>query len=220
MSTTDTEIDAALETAFARLAERRRDLADLLDTLTPEEWESPSLCEGWRVRDVAAHLAMNTEPVGPRVIVGGLIRARGDVWAMVRDISITHAESREPAQLVEELRSGAESRAIPALTNVHNFVLDVLVHTEDIARPLGRHTEPPVAATVAALRRTWAHSWPFRAAKRMPDVRLVARDAELVLGAGRVVEGQVIDLLLLATGRTASARPRLRGPGLADLDRL
>jgi len=34
----------------------RADLAALLTTLTPEQWDSPSLCAKWRVRDVVAHV--------------------------------------------------------------------------------------------------------------------------------------------------------------------
>src|SRR5690349_21972608 len=33
-------------------------LAELLDGLPPARWETPSLCEGWRVREVVAHLTM------------------------------------------------------------------------------------------------------------------------------------------------------------------
>ena len=36
----------------------RISLADLLDSLGEREWETPSLCAGWRVRDVAAHLTL------------------------------------------------------------------------------------------------------------------------------------------------------------------
>ena len=43
----------------------RLELADLLDTLTPEQWAAPSLCAGWSVRDVCSHLiGMELELLG------------------------------------------------------------------------------------------------------------------------------------------------------------
>ena len=41
---------------WAYIDEQRADLADYLDELTPEQWETPSLCQGWTVRQVAAHI--------------------------------------------------------------------------------------------------------------------------------------------------------------------
>ena len=33
-------------------------LAELLDTFPDAQWDTPSLCAGWRVREVVAHLTM------------------------------------------------------------------------------------------------------------------------------------------------------------------
>ena len=38
-------------------AERER-LADLFRDLSPEQWDTASLCTGWRVREVVAHMTM------------------------------------------------------------------------------------------------------------------------------------------------------------------
>src|SRR5256885_14810123 len=38
------------------MRDERRDLRRFLPTLTPEQWQTPSLCRGWTVRDVVAHL--------------------------------------------------------------------------------------------------------------------------------------------------------------------
>src|SRR5690349_9263553 len=85
------------------LAQGRRDLADLLETLTPRQWETPSLCAGWRVRDVAAHVAMT--PTEPTLggIVTGLVRARGRLWDFGRDVAIEYADARPPEEIVEVL---------------------------------------------------------------------------------------------------------------------
>ena len=44
-----------METWDVVVAERTA-MADLLDTLTPEQWDTATMCTGWRVRDVTAHL--------------------------------------------------------------------------------------------------------------------------------------------------------------------
>jgi hypothetical protein len=59
--------------------------------------------------------------------------------------------------------------------------------------------------------------WPFWARRRLRGLRLVATDAPVDVGAGPVVEGPLVGLLLLVTGRTEAARARLSGPGVASL---
>jgi uncharacterized protein (TIGR03083 family) len=97
-------------------------------------------------------------------------------------------------------------------------MLDVLVHGQDIAIPLGLPRRVPVDAAAAAATRVWTMSWPmsraFRARSRLRELRLVATDADWSVGEGHRVEGPIEALLLLLTGRTA-ALDRLSGPGVA-----
>lgn len=198
------------------VASERLDLADLLSTLSPEQWEVASLCTEWRVRDVAAHLAMTpTEPSPGRMLVG-LVRARGKVWQFGRDIAREHA-ALPTAEIIAQLRRDAASRHLPLGTNGENALLDVLVHGQDIARPLGIARAMPIGPAVASLHRAWRLEWAFHARRRLRGLRLVATDAEVQLGSGREVAGSVADLLLLVTGRTRAALPHLHGPGAALL---
>ena len=205
------------EDRWTWLARGRRDLADLLETLTPEQWESPSLCRGWRVRDVAAHVAMTpTEPT-MGTIVTGMVRARGRMWEFARDVAIEYAEARPSEEIVRVLRRDAEARTMPALTNAKNLLMDTCVHTQDIALPLGRDHPVPTEPGIAGFERVWSMGWPFWAKRRLRGLRLVATDAPLDVGAGQVVEGPLVALLLLVTGRTEAARARLTGPGVVSL---
>ena len=43
---------------WTEIAQERRDIADLLEGLTPEQWETPSLCSRWTVRELTAHLVV------------------------------------------------------------------------------------------------------------------------------------------------------------------
>lgn len=204
------------EERWAMIEAERLSLADLLDDLTPEQWEQQSLCSEWRVRDVAAHVAMTPQGLKLAPILAGVAKARGDLWAFGRDVARAHAE-RSVDVLVGELRRDAASRKMPAVTNAKNILLDAIVHGQDIAVPLGISREVPAEAAAAGFERVWSMGWPFHARKRLRGLRLVATDAPVDVGEGSVVEGRVGDLLLLATGRTEAAVRRLTGPGLARL---
>ncbi|WP_406832912.1 maleylpyruvate isomerase family mycothiol-dependent enzyme [Pedococcus sp. KACC 23699] len=204
------------ETRWAAIEAERRSLVELLGSLTPQQWEAQSLCSEWRVRDVAAHVAMTPSGFSVGTLAVGMVRARGDVWAFGRDLARRHAVL-PTGELVAELDRGAAARTMPFVTNPRNILLDVLVHGQDIAVPLGVERPMPLPAAIAAFERVWTMGWPFHARRRLRDFRLVATDGALDIGTGTPVEGRVQDLLLLATGRTAAAAARLRGPGVEAL---
>jgi uncharacterized protein (TIGR03083 family) len=199
------------ETSWTVIAEQRLALADLLDGLTADEWEHPSLCAGWRVRDVAAHVAMAPQPPPLAVMLGTTIRARGNFDRINHDLAVRHAPG-PPAEVVAQLRRHAASRRLPVVTNYRNIVVDVLVHGQDVAIPLGRDLPMPIAAARAAADRVWTMGWPFHARRRLRGMRLTATDTDWSAGAGDDVTGPIAALLLLLTGRTASAWPHLTGP--------
>ncbi|SFE67482.1 maleylpyruvate isomerase family mycothiol-dependent enzyme [Blastococcus tunisiensis] len=205
------------DAVWAAIDRERLELADLLDDLTDDEWGRPSLCSGWRIGDVAAHLALARTGWGRAAV--DLARARGNVDRMIRDSAVRHA-SLPRRHITQQIRSMAGSRRhAPAVTPLEPL-LDVLVHGQDIAVPLGRvRTMPPDSATVAAAR-VWTMGWPlstaFHARRRLRGLRLVATDTGWTAGDGAVVEGPVEALLLLLTGRTAWLH-RLSGPGVDSL---
>jgi uncharacterized protein (TIGR03083 family) len=206
------------EQSWDAIERERRSLADLLETLTDEEWERPSLCAGWRIRDVAAHVALAPQPPGAWSMLVEGVRARGSFHRLNHDVSVRHAD-RPGADLVAELREHAASRKLPAVTNYRNILYDVLVHGQDIAIPLGRERAMPLDAARAGATRVWTMGWPFWARRRLAGFRLSATDIDWTAGsapAGREVRGPIAALLLLLTGRTA-ALTRLSGDGVAEL---
>ena len=198
------------ETSWRVIAEQRRDLADLLERLTAEQWQAPSLCAGWRVRDVGGDVALAPQPPGIGGMLTGAVRARGSFNRLNHDLAVRHA-TRPAARIVAELREHADSRRLPAVTSYRNIVPDILVHGQDIAIPLGVAHPVPVPAAVAGATRVWSMGWPFWARRRLRNVRLIATDADWTAGAGTEVSGPIAALLLLLTGRTAAAAPRLSG---------
>jgi uncharacterized protein (TIGR03083 family) len=204
---------------WAVIAGQRRVLADLLAGLDDGDWEGPSLCTEWRIRDVAAHVALTPRSPGVLRILALGLRAGGDFQALNRDLARAHAH-HPPALLVAELRDLADSRAKPAITTLDNLLFDVLVHVQDVALPLGRTVVMPLPAAHEGLARVWRMGWPFWARRRFRGMRLAATDVDWVAGDGpadREVRGPAAALLLLLTGRTAAARPQLAGGGLAQL---
>lgn len=194
--------------------EERLSLADLLDDLSAEEWETPSLCAGWRVRDVAAHLTL--AHAGLPLAMLWMLRARGNFNRMIRDSALRQA--RLPVeQFPARLRGMAGSRRkAPGVTHLEPF-LDILVHGQDIAIPLGRTRAVPTEAAATAATRAWSIGWPFHAARKLSGFRLVATDHPWSTGKGVDVEGPMAAILLLITGRQA-ALPQLAGPGVAELE--
>ena len=204
-----------LDEVWRSVDAERAGLADLLEDLSPTEWETPSLCDAWRVGDVAAHLTL--AHTGYRAALVGAVRARGSFDAMIRDTAL-RAAGQPRDEYPRRLRTMVGSRrTAPFLTPLEPLV-DVLVHGQDIARPLGRDRPMPTAAAAAAAQRAWDMRFPFRARKRLAGLRLAATDIDWTVGSGAPVEGPIAALLLLVTGRDAAVE-QLTGDGVRALRR-
>jgi len=201
------------EDSWRVITTQRLSLADLLEGLTDAQWEAPSLCDGWRVRDVAAHVAM--APPSFSSMLADAVRARGSFNRLNHDVAVRHA-ARPVTQIVAELRQHAGSRRLPVVTNYRNILFDVLVHGQDIALPLGLRREVPVEAARVGATRVWTMGWPFWANRNLRGFRLTATDTTWAVGGGADVRGPIDAMLLLLTGRPA-ALPRLAGNGIPEL---
>ncbi|MFE3447399.1 maleylpyruvate isomerase family mycothiol-dependent enzyme [Nonomuraea sp. NPDC059194] len=191
----------------------RASLADLFDDLCDQEWATPSLCEGWRVREVAAHLTLAHFRLLPALVA--VLRARGNLNRMIHDTAVRQAELpvREYGVL---LRAMVGSRAKAPMISDFEPLIDILVHGQDIAIPLRRDRPMPARPAAAAATRVWTMGAPFHARRKLDGLELVATDCSWTAGQGKQVEGPIAAMLLLLTGRRA-ALAQLSGPGLADL---
>ena len=190
----------------------RRGLVQLLEGLEAPQWSHPSLCEQWQIRDVVAHLVLSTRAGVGRILIN-LLRARGSVDRMVGDTATRHAARTDDRVLLGEIRGTIGSRFTAVGTTPTDRLMDLLVHGQDIAVPLGIHREMPVEAARLAIERIWNPRFPFRAATRLAAFRMRATDTEWAVGTGAIIEGPISALLLLATGRASAALPRLSGEG-------
>ncbi len=195
--------------------QERAALADLLERLTPEEWERPSLCEGWSVRDVAAHVIAAPELSVRQLVVAGW-RARGNVNRAIHDEAERLARRPTEEIVADFRRLDWSRRPAPGLT-YHEALLDILVHFQDIAIPLGRsHDMPLDAAACAADRARGRLGLMFGMKRKLAGYRLQATDTDWAAGKGALVRGPIAALLLLLTGRPALVSS-LEGDGVPQL---
>lgn len=194
----------------------RAALARLLADLPDEDWSHDTLCPGWSVHDVAAHV-ISTPQIGWRDMGGLLARnlGRGYNTMIFREVKRMGARETRDSILSDFDRYATSTHHVPTTTSVEPLI-DALLHHQDIVRPLGRtHEMPPVAAAVAADRvRRLA---PLMGTGRLVrSVRMVATDIDWDRGKGPTISGPVQELLMLVSGRTPD--PALvSGEGLATL---
>lgn len=214
---------AEADAVWEAIDDQRARTADLLAQLTPEQWEHPSLCAGWTVRHVAAHLTLQQQRLRdaasfiarhPR-----MLRSVG-LNATIHDSALLQARLLSGADMVTAIRGMQGSRRHNAFVTPLETLTDILVHSQDIAVPLGVHLEMrPEAGRLAATRR-WdtRASWMDMVFRRIPldGYRLTATDTEWTRGDGPEVTGPIRALLLLLTGRTV-ALDDLAGDGTDEL---
>lgn len=194
---------------------QRLSLAGLLEQLSADEWRQPSLCTGWTIRDVAAHLTL--QQLGLGGAMGMMARWRGSLDRTIRDAACRRA-AQPTEQIIEQIRGTAGSRRHNIGVTYLETLTDILVHGQDIAIPLGRrHDMPPRAAAVAASR-VLSMRWPppLPAARKVAGFRLTATDISWSAGEGPEVRAPMGAILLVCAGRLV-ALPQLSGEGARDL---
>jgi uncharacterized protein (TIGR03083 family) len=193
-------------------------ISELLHELRPEEWDAPSLCDGWRVRDVIGHMSLGyTTPMGTMLAKVG--RYGFNVPKASRAESIAYASAHSPDELLavfdsihrDNIRKGISKVIKPA-----EGLVDHTIHHQDIRRPLNRPRAVPPDRLVAALDVIPGLGGFVGARKRVQGLRLVATDVDWSSGAGPEVRGTGEALLLAASGRAVTL-PELDGDGVGTL---
>jgi len=186
---------------WSHIHEQRRALAAMLADLDEDEWSHPSLCAGWRVREVAAHVISS-----PAMTIGPMVTAvtgAGFRYNHMVDREARRRAQRPVADILADYATYDGSRRRPPGTATLDPLIDVLVHTQDIAIPLGRHHAASPEAAALALPRARRVAWIFGTSGFVRRHRFEATDAEWSAGKGELVRGTAQDLLLTITGRRA-----------------
>jgi uncharacterized protein (TIGR03083 family) len=195
------------------------DLGAFLHELPDEEFDRPSLCEGWEVRDVVGHMLLGHTTPMPKMLAM-LGRYRFNVTRASLEESRTFAHSLTPDEIRAEwddVVANKTKRGIAKVIRSTEGYVDHTVHHQDIRRAVERPRTIPPDRLVAALDGAVSVSSPmFSPKKNVRDVRLEATDVEWSHGTGPVVRGNGEAILMAAAGRTA-ALAELEGDGLSTL---
>jgi uncharacterized protein (TIGR03083 family) len=194
-------------------AERAALVADL-GGLDDGQWERPSLCEGWTVHDVAAHLVdtWRTTRLG---FVAGLARAGFD-FDRQNARGVERWRGATPQETLQRLRAVATRTTTPPAP-LDSRLVEEVVHGEDVRRPVGVGRDYPAEAVERALRLQLRTPAAFGGAKELlTRCRVVADDADVAVGDGPEARGPALSLLLAVSGRPVHD---LAGPGVSVLVR-
>lgn len=194
-------------------AERDALVADL-EQIPDTAWETPSLCDGWTVHDVVAHL-VDSALTTRRGFVAAFVRARFD-FHRINENGVRHRRGTTPRETLERLRSAARSTATPPAP-LDSRLVEEVVHGEDVRRPLGLSRAYPVESVRRAMHSLASTPAALGGGKDTAGrVTLRATDADLTIGEGPEVTGPAVSLLLALAGRRV-ALADLDGPGLQRL---
>ncbi|WP_299441709.1 maleylpyruvate isomerase family mycothiol-dependent enzyme [uncultured Phycicoccus sp.] len=216
---TPPEADAVWEGIDEQLART----AAMLESLSTDQWDRPSLCDGWTVRHVAAHLTLQEQSFGDLL---GFVARHPRMWrnltlnATIRESAVIQAAELTTDEIIRRIRAGVGSRRHNAFVTPLEKLTDVLVHSQDMAVPLGIDLAMRPDAGAQAGTRRWdtRRTWLASVNRRLPldGIALVATDADWRRGEGSEASGPMGAILLLLTGRPA-ALDRLSGEGAEAL---
>lgn len=206
---------------FERTAANRRRIADTVAALDPSQYDAPTLCAGWTVHHLTAHL-LQPFTVGFWGFFRASLRHRGDTDATVDAIARRIARERSVPELVALLREHADDRVDPPRVGPLGPFADHCLHLRDLARPLGLDADVPLA--------DWRTLLDYLASReaaaalvprgRLDGLALRATDQDWAAGEGDEIAGPSEAVAMAATGR-AAALDGLTGPGVAALaDRI
>lgn len=193
-------------------------ISEFLHELSSEQWDHPSLCDGWRVRDVISHMCVGYTTPMPAMIAK--IARRGfNVPKASLDESIAFGTAHSPSEILavfDSIHRDNIRKGISKVIKPGEGLVDHLIHHQDIRRPLGRPRAMPEDRLVAALDIIPGLGGFVGAKKRVAGLRLVATDVGWRSGDGPEVAGSGEAILLAASGRPV-AIDELSGEGLGTL---
>jgi uncharacterized protein (TIGR03083 family) len=181
------------------IAAERRAFGEVLRGLSAAQWDAPSLCTGWRVREVVAHMTMPFRYSPPRFLAE-LARSRGN-FARMSD-RVAHRDAREPvASLLDGWRTNVDNDWKPPGGGLPGALTHDVVHGLDITIPLG--IEHPVSE--AALRLVLDNATSPKSLQHfgrdLSGTRLEADDLDWSFGDGEPLRGAARHLLMVLVDR-------------------
>ncbi|WP_350274315.1 maleylpyruvate isomerase family mycothiol-dependent enzyme [Kribbella sp. HUAS MG21] len=185
------------------VAGERSELAELLAGLPETDWDRPSLCEGWRVRELVAHITMPYRITMPRLLAG-LVRAGGSFNRYADRQARRDASELTPAELVACLHANVNHPWKPPGDGYEGALSHDVIHGLDLTVALGIDRQVPaerLRIVLGALKPRQARYFGVD----LDGVQLRATDLDWTYGTGEPLAGLAQDLLLVLCGRTLPA---------------
>lgn len=201
--------------------QEREDILVFFRNLTPDQWKMLSLCAGWRIKDVAAHLLVD-EPVqrGMTLRALPLLAKQGFSVDRLNSGWIDQNRDRTPASIIESFQQDSV-RGVGMMGHLLGPAIGLralVIHHQDMRRPLHLiRTIPPdrlVAVLDAVL--TWRGNVTINSRSRAKGLRLRALDVTWSRGDGPEVFGPGEAIVMALAGRGVALK-ELEGEGKAVL---
>jgi uncharacterized protein (TIGR03083 family) len=183
--------------------EERRDLSDLLASLREDQWDAPTLCEGWRVREVVAHMTMPYRMSAPRFLTE-MVRARGRFNTMADRSARRDTARLTSADLLASLRDNITHPWKPPGGGEVGALSHDVIHGLDVTVGLGLDRQVPLDRLTLVLDAMTTKNVTYFGVD-LAGVALEATDLDWRMGDGTPVRGRAQDLLLLVCGRRLPA---------------
>jgi uncharacterized protein (TIGR03083 family) len=191
----------------------RVQLADSLETLSPTQWAADSWCTTWTVQDTAGHVLAAAEQTPLNFYKE--LAAAGFKFDVFTTRGATRLAKLGPEEIVRRLRARTTTTNHPPAPIIA-MLGEIVVHGDDIRRPLGLVHRPSEEA-LTAVADNWKNSNLLIGAKRrIAGLKLRATDAAWSHGDGPEVAGPLQSLILAMTGRKG-ALGDLSGEGVGVL---
>lgn len=185
------------------IAAQRTDLGELLAGLTAEQWDAATLCAGWRVREVVAHITYPFRTGMPRFFVE-VARSRGNFDRMADRVARRDAARRDAARLLADVRDNVDHPWSPPGGGAAGALSHDVIHGLDITLALCPERTVPAGRMSAVLGGMSPRSIGYFGTD-LSGVRLVATDLEWAFGDGEPLRGRAQDLLMVVCGRRLPA---------------
>ncbi|GAB19306.1 hypothetical protein GOEFS_080_00180 [Gordonia effusa NBRC 100432] len=197
---------ASTEQIWLVVAEERSRLVDDLSSVGVDAWDTPSLCPGWSVHDVLAHLVDSAKAT--RISFARRMIAARFNFDLDNERGIARERRDSPAQTLAAMSAVINLRHTPPAAPATRLV-EAFVHGEDIRRPLRiAATYPPDAVAQALAYQVKTRVAMGGGRERVVGRTVVATDTDFVHGDGPELRGTAIDLLLQVSGRELSVPHR------------
>jgi uncharacterized protein (TIGR03083 family) len=178
-------------------------LADLLESSGLDVWDAPSLCEGWRTREVVAHMTMPVRYPGPAFMAE--LEAAGGDFTLLSNTVAARDGALPVVELVADLRSDVLHGWQPPGGGMSGALTHCVIHELDIVEAVPLERSVPAARITRVLGHVAAADAPNLFGVDLDGVELRADDLEWSVGSGATVTGPAQALALVACGRLLPA---------------